>query len=500
MVAVGLISQSGATDFIKANNTTALNTDGSYTTAGAPGTSDTIVVNNTITALQNTPLGGALGVFGIRYASNASTGDRMRINSTGSHTLSLGAGGIDMSTTTGDVRLRIDSKIDFTANQNWTVASGARVNMNPSSVTGSGGNATVSGAGTVAFDIGGAGTLGSVITFNNSVVQINSSATTATFNNASNSFGRLNVYNGRGIFADIANKSANSSAGTGTTDTVLGGNGTNGIFEFSGSTTTTNRTFQADNRSTASGIDVTTSGVTLTVNGNITSTFGTSTSGNNGLVFGGAGNLTIGGIINDKTDVTGKTSVTKTGGGILTLSNINTYEGATIIDNGTLLVDGNISTSTLTTVNTGGTLGGSGTVGSTSVIGGTFAPGNSIDSIDITGNLTLGDSSLSNFEINTAGDVADLAIVSALLTFGGTLNVSNLGGTLVAGDVFNLFDWGTTSGAFGAVNLPALAGGLVWNQDGLYSTGTLAVVSVPEPGASLLGGLSLLTLLRRRRA
>lgn len=49
------------------------------------------------------------------------------------------------------------------------------------------------------------------------------------------------------------------------------------------------------------------------------------------------------------------------------------------------------------------------------------------------------------------------------------------------------------------MNLPALTGGLTWDQSNLYSTGTIAVI--PEPNAAaLLGGLGMLALLRRRRA
>ena len=192
-------------------------------------------------------------------------------------------------------------------------------------------------------------------------------------------------------------------------------------------------------------------------------------------------------------------SLTKSGAGTLTLASGGTYNynGATSVTDGKLIVNGNISTST-TTVSGTGTLGGGGTVGSVIVqAGGTFAPGNSIDNFDIAGALTLGTSSFSVFEINTAGDISDLAIVSGLLTFGGTLNVNNVGSTLVNGDTFDLFNWGSKSGTFSAVNLPVLDSGLTWDDTALYTNGTITVV--PEPHAALLGGLGLLALLRRRR-
>ena len=64
-------------------------------------------------------------------------------------------------------------------------------------------------------------------------------------------------------------------------------------------------------------------------------------------------------------------------------------------------------------------------------------------------------------------------------------SVTNIGAALANGDVFNLFDWGTASGTFDSVSLPALTGGLTWDQSQLYTNDTITVV--PEPGAALLG-------------
>ena len=200
--------------------------------------------------------------------------------------------------------------------------------------------------------------------------------------------------------------------------------------------------------------------------------------------------------------ITGAGKLEQKGAGTTILNATTGYTGDTIVSGGKLVVNGNISTSVLTTVKTTATLGGTGTVGALVVnSNGTFAPGDGgIESLNVAGNLTLDSGSFSAFEINTAGDTADLAISSALLTFGGTLNVTNIGGALIAGDTFNLFDWGTTSGTFSAVNLPGLGVGLAWDQTNLYSTGQIAVAAVPEPRAALLGGLGILALLRRRRA
>jgi autotransporter-associated beta strand protein len=190
-------------------------------------------------------------------------------------------------------------------------------------------------------------------------------------------------------------------------------------------------------------------------------------------------------------------SVVKTGAGSTTLTGINNYTGSTTVDQGLLVVNGNISTSSLTTVNTGAAVGGGGTTGNLLVsTGGTLAPGTGIGTLSINGNLQLDSGSVTEFEIST-GNQSDLALVAAQLAFGGTLHVTNIGGTLAEGDTFNLFDWGTRTGTFSEVLLPTLTSGLAWDQSQLYSTGTLTVV--PEPGAALLGSVGMLMLFRRRR-
>jgi hypothetical protein len=50
------------------------------------------------------------------------------------------------------------------------------------------------------------------------------------------------------------------------------------------------------------------------------------------------------------------------------------------------------------------------------------------------------------------------------------------GFTPAAGNSFDILDWGTLSGTFSTINLPALSG-LAWNTSQLYSTGVLSVVA-----------------------
>ena len=196
--------------------------------------------------------------------------------------------------------------------------------------------------------------------------------------------------------------------------------------------------------------------------------------------------------------LTGTGTLTKSTSGTATLAGTHSYTGPTKVDVGTLVVNGSIASSSLTTVNAGATLMGTGTVGATTVSG-TLAPGNSIGTLIINGDLVL--AGTSDFEIDPNGvlaDLADLADVSGNLTYGGTLNVTNIGGAFSYGDTFNLFDWGgTLTGNFTTLSLPSLDNGWVW-QNNLLNDGTITVV--PEPSATI--GLTLLlssALLFRRR-
>lgn len=79
-------------------------------------------------------------------------------------------------------------------------------------------------------------------------------------------------------------------------------------------------------------------------------------------------------------------------------------------------------------------------------------------------------------ELDPTGGLCDKLDVGTL-TLDGTLDVTSLGGSFSAGQVFDIFDWDTLVGTFDTVNLPALSGGLTWDASDLYVTGELAIVS-----------------------
>jgi hypothetical protein len=97
-------------------------------------------------------------------------------------------------------------------------------------------------------------------------------------------------------------------------------------------------------------------------------------------------------------------------------------------------------------------------------------------------------------EINKAAGTNDSIIGMSSVAYGGTLIVTNLAGTLAAGDSFTLFGASSYSGVFDTFILPPLSGGLFWNTNSLLVDGTLKVAgpridSISVTGSSIsLGG------------
>ncbi len=217
--------------------------------------------------------------------------------------------------------------------------------------------------------------------------------------------------------------------------------------------------------------------------------------------------------------LTGAMSLTKAGSANLTLTGANTYSGATTINNGTLIIGagGSIANSSTITIGSGATLDvsagsgntiaaiqtltGIGTVEGNLTVNGTLSIGNSPGTMTFNDNLSLGASSVSNFEFTLASFTAgsfDLAqnLLGGGVTFGGTLNlIFDSGETYADNTSATIFDFSTYSGSFSNVTYSGLGAG----QSAVFDATTGIVTVIPEPGSLALAALGSLAALRRRR-
>jgi autotransporter-associated beta strand protein len=223
------------------------------------------------------------------------------------------------------------------------------------------------------------------------------------------------------------------------------------------------------------------SGATLDLNGalqqigSLTGVAGSTVAlGSGRLIVNSSSNTQFAGIISG---VGG--SLVKQGAGKLTLTGTIAYTGATLLNGGALSVNGSLA-GPVTVNNTGALLGTGNISGLVNVAsGGMLTPGNSAGALTIA-SLALDAGSQTQIELagTARGSQYDAVLVGGSASLGGALNVSLLGGFMPSlSDRFDIIDWGTRTGMFQNVNLPALSGGLGWNTSQLYSQGALIVVS-----------------------
>ena len=181
-----------------------------------------------------------------------------------------------------------------------------------------------------------------------------------------------------------------------------------------------------------------------TINGNISCQNGSVTLAGDGAIKV-TGNIDLGpaGIFGDSSSgqdlvngmITGSPtsgSVMKTGIGVLTLSNIDSYFGPTVVEAGELLVNGQLRNSIIS-VETGATLGGNGLCSSINVeSGGFFSPGDSFETLSTRSlSLAVGATYVEQIGGTSAGNQYDQTVIRS----GGSvaLDFSTLKITLTSG-------------------------------------------------------------------
>jgi fibronectin-binding autotransporter adhesin len=208
------------------------------------------------------------------------------------------------------------------------------------------------------------------------------------------------------------------------------------------------------------------------------------------LTGSNTGDNTLGASMSDSANG-GKLSVSKQGSGTWVLTGNHTYSGDTLVSSGTLYINGALANSQVMV--TGGKLGGSSPNlggGVTVASGAVLAPGNSI------GTLTASAVSLGGtLEVEYGTALIDLVQVAGLLDLNGSaVSFVDLAGALDGTSNYVFATYGSLSGVFGSGAAPS-----GYQIDYGFGGNSIALVPIPEPAAILLGAISSLTLLRRRR-
>ncbi len=182
--------------------------------------------------------------------------------------------------------------------------------------------------------------------------------------------------------------------------------------------------------------------------------------------------------------VSGMGSINQVEGTTILTGDSSGFTGATNITGGKLVVNGSLAGSAVNLA--GGRLGGSGTVGGLSVgTGGVIAPGNSIGTMNVTGNISFQPGSVYEVEASAAGQSDRIAAGGSATLDGGTVRVLAGTGTYAPNTTYNILSAaGGRSGSFTDVtsNLAFLTPSLSYDPGNVFLTLSRNDISFPAVG------------------
>jgi outer membrane autotransporter protein len=190
--------------------------------------------------------------------------------------------------------------------------------------------------------------------------------------------------------------------------------------------------------------------------------------------------------------INGSGSFAKRGAGNLNLTGTSALAGATTIEAGKLSVNGSLGSSAVTVLS-GATLAGSGAVGGVAAdAGGTVAPGNSIGTLTVSGNVSFASGSTYQVEVNASGSSDRIAASGSATISGGTVQVLAQTGNYAAATNYTILTAsGGVGGSFSGVssNLAFLTPSLAYDSQNVTLTMTRNDTGFgPDGGGSTGGG------------
>ncbi|MEI9887562.1 MAG: autotransporter outer membrane beta-barrel domain-containing protein [Rhizomicrobium sp.] len=232
-----------------------------------------------------------------------------------------------------------------------------------------------------------------------------------------------------------------------------GTNAFGGVISGTGALTHSRGTLILTAANTYSGTTTIAAGATLQLgNGGASGSIAGDVIDNATLIFNRTDTITFAGVIS------GTGGLAHNGTGTTILTAIDTYSGPTVVNAGVLDVNGSIANSAVTT-NGGGSVKGNGTLGSISLApGGHVAPGNSIGTLTVAGNIAFVAGSTYDVEADAAG-AADRINAGGIATIsGGTIAVAAAPGVYTGLTYRILSAAGGVNGAFAGLttNSPSL--------------------------------------------